>query len=92
MTLLTGLAATIARAGVDPSLPERQLEDAIRDAITERRGYLGGWHYNHAGWFVRQLHPDDEEFRGVTLATALGWCLVYLMDEVGEIGLQGYLR
>ena len=37
--LPTDLAGAIARAGVDVTLPERQLEDAIRDAIGERRGY-----------------------------------------------------
>jgi hypothetical protein len=43
------LAAAIAQTGVDATLPERELEDAIRDAITDRRGHLGGWHDDHAG-------------------------------------------
>jgi len=36
--LPTDLATTIARAGVDPTLVDRGLEDAIRVAITDRRG------------------------------------------------------
>jgi hypothetical protein len=89
--LPTDLAATVARAGVDVSLPERQLEDAVRDAITDRHGHLDGWHYDRAGWCVRLLFPDDEQFRGVNLATALGWCLVWLMTRDGEIGMAGFV-
>jgi hypothetical protein len=84
------LACTIAKAGVNISLPERQLEDAIRSAIAYRRGYIDGWHYDIAGWCVTLLHPDHELFRGTTLATALGWCLVWLMTREGEIGIEGF--
>jgi hypothetical protein len=34
------LATAAARAGADVTLPERELEDAIRDAFTHRRGYV----------------------------------------------------
>jgi hypothetical protein len=43
-TLPRDLAAAISRVGIDPNLPERALEDAIRDAIGERGGYLDYWH------------------------------------------------
>ncbi len=39
------LAAAIARAGVDTSLEERDLQDAIR----ERRGYIDEWWVDHDG-------------------------------------------
>jgi hypothetical protein len=69
-------------------LPERQLEDAIRDAIAERGGYLDIWHFNQAGLCVLLLVPEREEFRGLTLATALAWCLIWLMTSHGEIGIE----
>jgi hypothetical protein len=81
----------MADLSVDVTLPERQLEDAIRDAITDRRGYLDGWHYDIRGWCVTLLHPDHELFRGQTLAAALGWCLVWLMTRRGEIGIEGFV-
>ncbi len=90
VALPSDLAATIARAGVDVTLPERELEEAIRVAITDRRGYLDSWHCDHAGWCVTLLHPIREEYRGVTLAAALGWCVIYLMGEAGEIGIGGF--
>lgn len=84
------LAAAVVLAGVDAVQTQRQLEDAIRNAITDRRGYLDRWRFDHAGWHVTQLYPVREEFRGLTLATALGWCLVLLMSESGDIGVQGF--
>lgn len=85
--LPSDLAATIARTGVDISLPERKLEDAIRGTITDRRRYLDGWHYDDKGWCVRMHRPDEEEFRGTVLATALGLCLLYLIGDTREIGI-----
>jgi hypothetical protein len=34
--------------------------------------------------------PDREEFRSPTVATALGWCLVWLMGRTGELGIEEY--
>jgi hypothetical protein len=36
------------------------------------------------GWQVDILVPEQETFRGRTLAAALAWCLVWLMVE--ELG------
>jgi hypothetical protein len=78
------LAAAIARAGINPQLEERALQDAIKDAIGERRGYIGEWWVDHAGWCVLLLSLVREEFRSLMLEIALAWCLVYLMtDELG---------
>ena len=83
------IAAAVARAGVDPT-PEpdgpsgsRALQDALRGAIADRRGYVA-WDVDHAGWVVDLLRPDRERFHGRTLEEALAWCLVWLMaDELG---------
>ena len=37
--LAADLASTTARTGVDPTLEGRELQDAIRNAIADRRGY-----------------------------------------------------
>ena len=84
------LAGTVAQAGVDVTPPERQHEDAIRDAIGERRGYIDGWDYSIKGWCVTLLFPDREEFYGTHLAIALGWCLVWMMGSTGEMGVEGF--
>ena len=80
----------MARAGMDVTFPERQLEDAIRVAIGERRGYIDGWDYSIKGWCVTLLFPDREEFYGTHLAIALGWCLVWMMGSTGEMGVEGF--
>jgi hypothetical protein len=56
--LLDDLAAAVARAGVNPTLPERQLEDALCAAIANRRGYRGDWWVGDDGlWHVELLAP-----------------------------------
>ena len=47
--LAPDLAGAIARAGVDPTLDGRALQDALRRAIAVRRGYCS-WDVDHAGW------------------------------------------
>jgi hypothetical protein len=85
--LPTDLAAAISRAGVDPTLPERRLEDALCAAIADRRGDRGAWWAGDDGlWYVELLSPVRETFGGATLAQALGWCLVGMMGWAGEIG------
>jgi len=74
------LAATIARAGVDPTAEPRPLQDALKSAIADRRGYAA-WDVDHAGWVVELLAPERERFHGRTLEEALAWCLVWLMAE-----------
>ena len=69
-------------------MPERQLEDAIRDAIGERRGYIDGWGYSIKGWCVTLLFPEREQFFGTHLSIALGWCLVWMMGTTGELGIE----
>ena len=78
------LAAAIARAGVDPTAAPRALQDALKAAIADRRGYVA-WDVDHAGWVVELLRPERQTFRGRTLAEALAWCLVWLMVE--ELGV-----
>jgi hypothetical protein len=87
VSLPADLAAAVARAGVDPTLPERPLEDALRSAIADRGGYLDGWFVcDQSLWVVDLLVPDSETFRARTLAEALGWCLVWVMGSTGELG------
>jgi hypothetical protein len=82
------LASTIVRAGVDPTLPQRELEEALRCAIAERQGYLDCWYVDDKSvWRVELLYPDRETFGGRTLAQALAWCLVWLMGSTGEVGV-----
>lgn len=78
------LAATIARAGVDPTLAARAMEDALRRAIADRRGYVT-WDVDEVGWRVNLLRPERQSFGGQTLEAALAWCLVWLMHD----GLSG---
>jgi transcriptional regulator with XRE-family HTH domain len=79
------LAAAVARAGVDPTAQPRQLQDALKAAIADRRGYVD-WDVDHAGWVVESLRPERETFRGRTPEEALAWCLVWLMVEELEVG------
>ena len=79
------LATAVARAGVDPTAGPRQLQDALRRAIADRRGYVD-WDVDHAGWVVDLLSPDRERFHGRTLEEALAWCLVWLMSDEWGIG------
>jgi hypothetical protein len=82
------LAVTVAHAGVDPTLEGRALQDALRRAITTRRGYCS-WTVDHAGWVVTQHSPDEQDFYGKTLEEALAWCLVWLMAP--ELGIGPFL-
>jgi hypothetical protein len=78
------LAAAVARAGVDPTLPERRLEDVLCEAIADRRGYLDYWYVDdRSSWRVEVLAPNRETFGGRTLAVALAWCLVWLIGTTG---------
>ena len=76
--LPTDLAAAIAHAGVDPILPARALEDALRGTIADRRGYVA-WDVDEVGWRVELLRPEREKFGGQTPAAVLAWCLVWIM-------------
>jgi hypothetical protein len=87
-SLLDDLTAAIARAGVDVRLEDRSLQDAILSAISDRRGYIGEWWVDGAGWSVLLLSPVREEFRGLTLEIALAWCLIYLMSD--ELGIDQF--
>jgi hypothetical protein len=82
------LSDAIAQAGVDPSLEDRELQDAILAAIADRRGYCS-WDVDHAGWVVTLYHPEDQVFYGATLEEALAWCLVWLMFP--EIGIGQFV-
>lgn len=87
-TLAADLAGAVARAGIDPTLESRPLQDALRAAIATRRGYCD-WTVDHAGWVVTLYHPEQQTFFGRTLEEALAWCLVWLM--VDEIGVGQFL-
>jgi hypothetical protein len=55
------LAAAVARAGVDPTLPERLLEDALCVAIADRRGCPGDWWHDPGSLLrVKPLVPDRQ--------------------------------
>lgn len=82
------LAGAVARAGVDPTLEGRALQDALRSAIADRRGYCD-WTVDHAGWVVILYSPEQQSFYGKSLEEALGWCLVWLMAP--EIGIGPFL-
>ena len=86
--LASDLAGTVARAGVDPTPEGRALQDALRNAIAERRGYCC-WDVDHAGWVVTLLSPERQEFYGRTLEEGLAWCLVWLMAP--ELGAGPFL-
>ncbi len=83
------LVGTIARAGVDATLSDRALVDALRGAIADRPGCIA-WDVDEVGWRVELLHPERESFGAQTLAAALAWCLVWLMrDELsGAVARQ----
>jgi hypothetical protein len=84
--LATSLAID-ARAGVDPTLPERHLEDALRSAIADRRGYIDQWYVDDLSlWRVEVLSPHRETFGGRTLPQALAWALVWMLGTTGELG------
>jgi hypothetical protein len=80
------LAATVARAGVDPTADRRSVQEGLRRAIADRSGYVD-WAYDEQGWVVFLLHPEREAFRGATLQEALAWALVWLMVEEFAGGL-----
>lgn len=84
------LALTLAGAGVDITLDEDDLEHAIRSAIGDRRGYMGEVRLLEHGWEVELLSPVTETFTGRTRVTAHAWCLVFLMGETGELGINGF--
>jgi hypothetical protein len=58
LILAADLASTIARAGVDPTLEGRELQDAILNTIADRCGSCT-WDVDHAGWAVTLHHPED---------------------------------
>ena len=84
------VALAVAAAGVDPSLPGDCLVDALRRAIGERRGYVGGLVVGDAGFIVELVYPERMTFAGRTEELALAWCLVYLMGERGELGARAF--
>ena len=83
--LAPDLAGAVAQAGVDPTLEERALQDALRRAIASRRGYCD-WTVDHAGWVVMLYHPEEQTVSGKTLEEALAWCLVWLMAPERGVG------
>jgi len=62
--------ATVAQAGVHPTLEGCALQDALRRAIATRRGYCS-WTVDHAGWVVALHSPEEQDCYGKTLEEAL---------------------
>jgi hypothetical protein len=87
-SLAPDLAGAVAQAGVDPTLDSWDLQDALRRAIAERRGYCD-WTVDHAGWVVILMSPEEQQFYGRTLEEALAWCLVWLMAP--ELGVGPFV-
>jgi len=81
------LASVVVKAGVDPTLDGRALQDALRRAIATSRGYCS-WDVDHASWVVTLHSPEEHDFYGKTLEEALAWCLVWLMAP--ELGVGPY--
>jgi hypothetical protein len=81
-------AGTVVQAGVDPTLENRALEDALRAAIATRRGSCF-WTVDHAGWVVTLQSPEEQDFYGRSLEEGLAWCLVWLMAP--ELGVGPFL-
>ena len=73
--LAADLAGAIAKAGVDPTLEGRALQDGLLSAVADRRGYCC-WDVDHAGWVITLMYPEEQEFFGRTLSVGLAWCLV----------------
>lgn len=88
LILAPDLASTITQAGSDPTLEERELQDALLSAITDRCCYLS-WGIDYAGWVVTLHHPEEQIFHGRTLEEALVWCLVWLTAP--ELGIGQFL-
>ena len=82
--LAPDLAGTVARAGVDPTLEGRALQDAVGRAIATRRSSCS-WDVDHAGWVVTLHSPDEQTFSERTLEEGLAWCLGWLMAP--ELGI-----
>jgi hypothetical protein len=77
-----------AQAGVDPTLVQRDLQDALHRAIAARCGPRS-WGVDHARWLVTLHSPEEEDFDGRTLEEGLAWCLVWLMAP--ELGIRSFL-
>ena len=84
------LALTLAGVGIDVHQDDEPLEQALRAAIGERRGYLGELAIGAQGWELELLYPVRETFGGRTRVQAFAWCLVYLLGETGELGIGGF--
>jgi hypothetical protein len=65
------LAAVFAHIGINPTLEDPALHDAILSAIAERRGYVTR-DVDHAGWRVDLPAPEQQDVHGLRLAIALG--------------------
>ena len=84
------LALALAGVEIDINLDDDELESAVRSAIADRRGYLGEVQMIEYGWEVELLSPDRMTFEGRTRVMAHAWCLVFLMGDVGELGISGF--
>ncbi len=82
-----GAPSAVARAGVDPTLEGRALQDALRRAIASRVSC--DWTVDHAGWVVMLFSPEEQTFSGKTLEEGLAWCLVWLMFP--ELGIGPFV-
>ena len=67
------LAGTIAKVGIDPTLKERALQDALISAIADRRGDVD-WTVDDAGWIVRPIFQEERTFCGRILSEGLACC------------------
>lgn len=84
-TVPSDLASVLARVGIDTTLEDRDLQNAILAAIADRRGYVT-WDIDEAGWRVDLHRPERQNFHGRTLELALSWCLVWLLYDEFWLG------
>lgn len=91
MALPNDVALTLSSAGISTTLTDDELAAAIRSAIANRRGYLGDITCTDTGFRIELLSPARMVFEARSPELALAWCLIYLMGERGEIGVQGFV-
>ena len=71
------LPAVMTLAGINPTLPAPDRQEALQRAIAMHR-YSCTWTKVPAGWVVSLPFPEPRRFFGTTLEEALAWCLAWV--------------
>lgn len=75
--IATTLPAVMTFAGINPTLPAEDRQEALQRAIAMHR-YSCTWTKVPAGWVVSLPFPEPRRFFGTTLEEALAWCLAWV--------------